>query len=197
MRNLTVLLITAFCAGCALTPDQIQKAPLLPNQAIVFDIDGTLTPTPAAISIAREDAANAVRLYADKGYKIIYLSARIPLFQAGIPKWLKENDFPEGSIHVPTAEDSSNHAIFKVNILRQYKENGWVFKAAYGDSGTDFEAYNDNSVRIEEDNVFALLREGNTSCEMEDKENGRKGWKKCLASWTEHMGEIRASLKNE
>nr|SPS05628.1 conserved exported protein of unknown function [Candidatus Nitrotoga fabula] len=85
MRNLTFLLVTVLCAGCALTPDQIQKAPLLPNQAIVFDIDGTLTPYPAAISIARQDAARAVHLYADKGYKIIYLSARIPLFQPGYP----------------------------------------------------------------------------------------------------------------
>ena len=89
MRNLTILLLALLCASCALRSFEIQKTPLKPDQAVVFDIDGTLTPKVSAIFTAREDAANAVRLYADKGYKIVYLSARPNLLQAGIPNWLK------------------------------------------------------------------------------------------------------------
>ena len=182
MRNLTVLLVVMLCAGCALLPFEIQKAPLKPDQAVVFDIDGTLTPSPFAIFTARDDAANAVRLFADKGYKIIYLSARVKLFQAGIPNWLKQNRFPEGSIHVPeTAEDSSDHAAFKTRILNSYKTNGWKFVAAYGDSSTDFEAY--ANVRIEKAHVFALQRAGETKCQ--------EGiWEACLSSWAEHIDVI-------
>ena len=124
--------------SCALLSFEIQKAPLKPGQAVVFDIDGTLTPSRLAIYTAREDAAKAVRVFADAGYKIIYLSARTQLFQSGIPNWLKENHFPEGSINVPqTDKDSSDHAAFKERVLNAYKKNGWTFVAAYGDSVTD------------------------------------------------------------
>ena len=53
------------CVSCTLMSFEVQKAPLKPDQAVVFDIDGTLTPKPSAIYTARDDAANAVRLFAD------------------------------------------------------------------------------------------------------------------------------------
>jgi len=163
-------------------PFEVQKAPLKQDQAVVFDIDGTLTPKPSAIFTARDDAASAVRLYADKGYKIIYLSARIAIFQANIPNWLKENHFPEGSIHVPqTATDSSDHAAFKKRILDIYKANGWKLVAAYGDSSTDFQAYAEAGIK--RNYVFALQRAGETSCQPGI-------WAKCFSSWSEQMDFI-------
>lgn len=186
MRNLVSLPIILLCVSCGLLPFEIQKTPLKPDQAVVFDIDGTLTPSPSAIFTARDDAANAVRLYADEGYKIIYLSARIKLFQTGIPNWLKENRFPEGSIHVPeTAEDGSDPVAFKKRILEGYKTNGWTFVAAYGDSSRDFEAY--AKIGIDKDHVFALQRAGEAKCQ-------EGAWKRCLRSWTEDMDAIRAAL---
>ncbi len=182
MRKLAVVLMVMLCTSCALAPFEIQKAPLKPDQAVVFDIDGTLTPSLLAIYTAREDASKAVCVFADAGYKIIYLSARIQLFQSGIPSWLKENHFPEGSIIVPqTDEDSSDHTAFKKRVLYAYKKNRWTFVAAYGDSSTDFDAYTE--VGISEDRVFALRRKGETSCEP-----GR--WKQCLSGWTEHISFI-------
>lgn len=184
MRNLMILQVVLLCTGCALQPFEIQKAPLKPDQAVVFDIDGTLTPKILAIYIVRDDAANAVRLYADKGYKIIYLSARPQPFQTGIPDWLKKNHFPEGSIHVSeTAKDTSDPEAFKKRILGEYKEKGWKFVAAYGDSPTDFEAYKD--VGIQKDRIFALLREGDDKCQSDESK-----WSECLHSWTEHMDKI-------
>jgi hypothetical protein len=181
MRNLSILLVVMLCTSCALLPFEIQKTPLKPDEAVVFDIDGTLTPNPSAIFIAREDAAKAVNLFANKGYKIIYLSARIKFFQAGIPNWLKENSFPEGSIHVPqTAEDSSDHAAFKKRILSNYKTNGWKFVAAFGDSSTDFEAYADAGIT----HVFALQRTGESNCQP-----GK--YEKCWSTWSGHDVEIK------
>ena len=182
MRKLAAVLMVTLSASCALLPYDIQKAPLKPDQAVVFDIDGTLTPTRLAILTARVDAADAVRVFADAGYKILYLSARTRIFQSCIPNWLKKNHFPEGSINVPqTDEDRSDHAAFKMRVLRAYIANGWTFVAAYGDSSTDFVAY--GKVGISEDRVFALQREGETSCEP-----GR--WKKCLSGWTDHISFI-------
>jgi len=165
-----------------LAPFEVQKAPLKPDKAVVFDIDGTLTPKVSAIFTVRDEAASAVQLFADEGYKIIYLSARITLFQANIPNWLKKNHFPEGSIHVPeTSADRSDHAAFKKRILDIYKENGWRFVAAYGDSSTDFQAYAEAG--INKNTVFALQRAGETSCQP-------GVWAKCFSSWSEQMDNI-------
>lgn len=188
MRNLFILWVVMLCSGCALPPFEAQKTPLKPDQAVVFDIDGTLTPSPLAIFTARDDAANAVHLFADRGYKIIYLSARIKPFQAGIPNWLKENHFPEGSIHLPeTAQDSRDPAAFKQRVLDIYKTNGWKFVAAYGDSSTDFDAY--DRAGIPKAAVFALQRRGEDKCQ-----DGK--WKACLKGWTEHLDFITKSVQS-
>lgn len=189
MKKIAVVLIVFMCTSCTLLSFEIQKAPLKSDQAVVFDIDGTLTPRPWMIYTAREDAARAVRVFADAGYKIIYLSARIQLFQSGIPNWLKENHFPEGSIHVPQSDkDSSDHAAFKERVLNAYIKNGWKIVAAYGDSDTDFDAY--SRVGIIKERVFGLLRTGEKTCQ------GDSGvWSKCLHSWAEHINDISVILK--
>ena len=180
MRNLSILLVVMLCTSCALLPYEIQETPLKPDEAVVFDIDGTLTPSPSAIFTARQDAAKAVNLIANKGYKIIYLSARPTFLQAGIPNWLKENRFPEGSIHVPqTAADSSDPAGFKKRILSSYKAKGWKFVAAFGDSTTDFEAYADAGIT----HVIALKRVGASECQP-----GK--YEKCWSSWSGHDEDI-------
>ena len=182
MRNLCILLTIILCSSCQLRTFDIPKAPLKPEQAVIFDIDGTLTPKPSAYSKTREDAAHAVRLFADNGYKIIYLSARRKIFQFIIPRSLVKGGFPEGSIQVPqTSTDSSDHAAFKIRIMKEYQENGWTLVAAYGDSSTDFQAY--AAVGIDKESVFALRRVGDDSCQPGI-------WAKCLDSWSEHIDRI-------
>ena len=64
-------------AGCAQLPARPVPPPTMAGEAlVVFDIDGTLTPAVAAVFQVRPDAAAAVRAYAAKGYRIIYLSTR-------------------------------------------------------------------------------------------------------------------------
>lgn len=182
MRNLIILLIVMLCSSCALPPADIPNAPQEKAPAVVFDIDGTLTPRPIEVWEARDNATKVVQLFADKGYKIIYLSARPKLFQANIPNWLKKEGFPDGSVNVPeTAEDEKDAAHFKTRILRDFQAHGWKIEFAFGDSTTDFDAY--AAVGIPKERVFALQREGETSCQ--------KGtWQACLTGWAEHMNSI-------
>ncbi len=180
MRIINVLLIFLLCSGCGqLAPKDVPTAMTMGAKAIVFDIDGTLTPDVNSVFQARPDAAKAVRIYADKGYTIIYLSTRISQLQAGIPDWLKSNGFPEGNIHVAqTNEDHNNPDIYKLRMLREYVTKGWNIVLAFGDSTTDFKAY--AGADIPRDHVFALLRESKSKCEPGD-------WVECLSGWTEHL----------
>jgi len=187
MKNLSILPLALLCTSCTLAAFDIPKAPLKANQAVVFDIDGTLTPKQFAIFTARDDAASSVKLFADNGYKIVYLSARVKFFQSGIPNWLKENNFPEGSIQVPqTSVDTDDHAAFKKRILKEFQKKGWHFIAAYGDSSTDFEAYAE--VGIDKDHIFALQRVGKASCQPGI-------WSKCFHSWTDHKDDIMRMMQ--
>ena len=170
--------------GCALQSHAVRPADDNQSEAVVFDIDGTLTPRPFAIFKVRPEAARAVQSYADQGLAIIYLSARVKLFQSFIPGWLEKNGFPAGSIHVTqTSEDSGDHAAFKQRVLEEYARSGWSFVAAYGDSSTDFEAYAEAG--IEQDRVFALKRTNKESCQPGP-------WAECLADWQDHADTLAA-----
>ena len=172
------MLMLSSCAQLCNSP--IVTAPPEHNQAVVFDIDGTLTPHTYNPWWAREDAAKVAHIFANKGYKIFYLSARIDSLTADIPSWLKDNGFPDGSIYVPqTNEDHSCKAdCFKTRILNELKSHGWNIMFAYGNSSTDFKAYAAAEIPI--DHVFGLLNIEDTLCEKGD-------WIKCLKGWTEHV----------
>lgn len=152
------------------------------REIVVFDVDGTLTPTITEIYTARQDAAKAVQKYADNGYHIVYLSARPLLFQGAIPTLLNKNGFPHGDIIVPkTDAEQDNPTIFKARVLNEYRKHGWGIVAAYGDSDTDFLAY--ANAKIPKERVFALQRAGKEHCE-------HGTWEKCLSVWTEHLEDI-------
>lgn len=187
MRHLSVMLLAALCASCAITPHEIEQASAAQNQAVVFDIDGTLTKRNHAIRTTREGAADAVNAFAEAGLHIIYLSARTPLFQFHIPHWLERHGFPRGSIQVTQSrDDRRDHASFKQRILEAHQALGWTFVAAYGDSSTDFEAY--AKVGMTADRVFALKREGEEACEP-------GSWSACYAGWPEQMDIITALIE--
>lgn len=151
-------------------------------KCVVFDIDGTLTPKVSAINTARSGAATAVQTFADAGYLVIYLSARIRLLQAGVPQWLEENGFPPGRLRLTESrEERKDHAGFKASALDAYHADGCHFVAAYGDSSSDFEAY--ASAGISPQRIFALKREGEESCQA-------GAWAGCYESWEEQMGII-------
>jgi len=175
----TVLLISS-CAQ--LPPADIPTAPKQHASAVVFDIDGTLTPSPLKFWQPRDDAAKVVQNFADKGVKIFYLTARVTLLQSNIPDWLQEHGFPSGGIYVTqNAQDRNDHAQFKARILRELLAHGWKIEYAYGDSSTDFEAY--AAVGIPKPHVFALLRAGDKDCQP-------GVWQACLNGWSSYLNSL-------
>ena len=189
MRNAIIVVLSGLCSSCAQLPyAAIPHASPAHDKAVVFDIDGTLTPDVSAVSEARKDAAEAVRAYAEKGYQIIYLSARVSWLSAAIPDWLRDNGFPEGSTHVAqTRNERSRPEVFKTEVLTSYVAHGWSLAYAYGDSSTDLAAY--AAVGIPTEHVFALLRRGESDCQAGPAAA-------CLAGWTEHLEFLSRSVRN-
>ena len=176
-------------SGCASLPKEtVPVAKQGEAPAIIFDIDGTLTTKPISVFTTRDEAVTAVQTFADAGYEIIYLSARHPYFQWLIPGWLEKNGFPEGALHVPQSRAEHNApARFKASILKQYVENNWTLIAAFGDTTTDFEAY--QAAGIPRQRIYALQRYGAQACQSTVKQ-----WNRCLRGWKEQLGSILSDL---
>jgi phosphatidate phosphatase PAH1 len=152
----------------------------------VLDIDGTLTPENIDVYEPRPGAADALSALSKKGYKIIYVTTRVPLFQSGLPDWLRQNGFPTGSLHVAQTDEDRDHAEnFKARILASYVQLGWNLAYAYGDSSTDFAAYAE--VGIPRERVFALKRRGSKDCLAGI-------YQTCLEGWTEHLPYIEREI---
>ncbi|MEO6227603.1 MAG: hypothetical protein ABIO61_07075 [Thermomonas sp.] len=176
---LLALVATAIgLGGCAhLSAVVVPQAVADASGIVVFDVDGTLTPTVARIFSVRPDAAAAVRTFAERGHRIVYLTARAPALQGTLRAFLSRNGFPPGDLVAP--KDWSEHeapAAFKARVLADYRAHGWGIAAAYGDSSSDFEAY--ARAGIPRERVFALRRVGATHCQP-------GVWSTCLAGWAQ------------
>lgn len=183
MRHWIAAVVVLVCGSCSQLPSaDVPFAPTDNARAVVFDIDGTLTPTPLKYRSVRRDAAGTVRHFADRGWEIVYLTARVGPLQSGIPDWLREHGFPEGGVYVTeTAEDRADHARFKTRILRDFLAHGWKIEFAYGDSSSDFDAY--AAAGIPKQRVFALRREGKEHCQP-------GVWNACLTGWTDYLHSL-------
>lgn len=166
-------------SGCAhlakvVVPQAVMDAPGI----VVFDVDGTLTPTVTKIFSARPDASAVARLYAERGHRIVYLTARAPALQGTLQNFLTRNKFPPGDLVVPKDRaEQVAPADFKAAALSNYRAHGWDIIAAYGDSSTDFDAY--ARAGIPRDRVFALKRVGAPRCQP-------GVWSICLLGWESH-----------
>lgn len=187
MRHLVLAFAASAMWDCAQIPPVAVPSPSpSQGQAVVLDIDGTLTPKDIDVFEPRPGAADALNALSEKGYKIVYLSTRIPLFQSGLPDWLRQGAFPSGSLHVAqTAEERDKADKFKAQVLAAYVKAGWRLAYAYGDSSTDFAAYAEAGIPIER--VFALKRRGSKACQ--------EGiYQTCLDGWTEHLTYIEREI---
>lgn len=162
-----------------------EPVPAGPGTAVVVDIDGTLTPDVPAIYEVRPDAVAALQAFKEKGYQIVYASVREPIFQGRLRHWLfVENHFPRGPLHVgQTKEDRSDPATFKAKVLQAYANGGWKLAYAYGDSKSDFIAY--QAAGVPPDHTFALKRRGTDRCNA-------PAVVRCLGSWSESLPYIRS-----
>jgi phosphatidate phosphatase PAH1 len=187
MRLLTLSSIALSISGCALIPPtEVPLASATQRQAVVLDIDGTLTPKDLDVFEPRLSAADALGALSKKGYKIVYVTTRIPLYQSTLPAWLQQNGFPAGSLHVAqTSEERANPSDYKTRILALYRQAGWSLDYAYGDSSTDFTAY--AKAGVPREHVFALKRRDAKDCQV-------GVYQACLNGWTEHLPYIEREI---
>ena len=167
-------------AGCAsIAPANVATSPEQHRHVVVLDIDGTLTPHNLYVFEVRPAAPQVLQAYARKGYTIIYLTTRIPLFQPPLAAWLRDNGFPPGTLHVAqSAAERDDAASFKAAILKQYQAAGWQLAYAYGDSPSDFDAY--ARAGMPRARVYALKRRHAMDCAGDH-------FGTCLDGWTEHL----------
>ena len=129
------------------------------EQAVVFDIDGTLTigdseivrevledPVGDYSPEMRKGAVEVVKAIAAKGYRIIYITGRPETLTGKTREWLEEKDFPPGALRttdrtsqvMPTARGVER---FKTDVLTDLTARGLNIFAAYGNATTDIAAY--------------------------------------------------------
>ncbi len=187
MRLVLLATLPAVVVGCAQIPPADVVAPQSPGRKVaVFDIDGTLTPQNLYVFEARPGAASVVAAFKDKGYAIVYITTRVPLYQSPLIGWLRDNGFPQGTLHVAQTKDERDHpSAFKRAMLQRYTTAGWQLAYAYGDSDTDFSAY--AAAGIDSSHVFALKRRFASTCEP-------GVYQACLDSWLTHMTYIDSAV---
>lgn len=180
---LATVALAPVLGGCAhVSAVVVPQAAVGAPGIVVFDVDGTLTPSVARIFSVRADAAAVVRIYAARGHRIVYLTARAPALQGTLRAFLSDHGFPPGDLVVP--KDRAEHgkpAAFKARALAEYLAHGWDISGAYGDSSTDFEAY--ARAGIPRERVFALLRAGASHCQP-------GVWTSCLVGWEQQRQKL-------
>jgi len=129
------------------------------EQAVVFDIDGTLTTGDSEIvrevledqvgdysPEMRVGAVEVVKAVAAKGYRTIYITGRPETLTGRTRKWLEEKGFPPGAVRTT---DKSSQVMpttrgvekFKTDVLTDLTARGLNIYAAYGNALTDIAAY--------------------------------------------------------
>lgn len=128
------------------------------TQVIITDIDGTMTLSDEELFTQIQDgnydplengsAAEMMRLWNDKGFTVVYLTARPHQFRTETRVWLRDHNFPTGPLI------SSNTLVIN-DAARTYKRTwgrrltedfGWEIVAAYGNATSDIEAYEDAGI---------------------------------------------------
>lgn len=170
------LFCTAFALGAILSaaacgdddsglpPAGVDCADLSPAPAIVTDIDETLTLSdeeflqqvlePDYVPEAREGSVALVKGYYERGYRILYLTARAETLELmdGTPareateQWLQDLGFPLNPdrtrvVLAPDSVSGAETAAYKQGALEGLEAEGWDFAYAYGNATTDIDAY--------------------------------------------------------
>ncbi|MCB9548809.1 MAG: hypothetical protein H6706_23640 [Myxococcales bacterium] len=126
------------------------------RQAVVFDVDGTLTIGDSEIfqevllgsdPEMYEGALDVVWAWADAGYFIVYMTGRPYFLNPATRRWLERHGFPPGPVRTT---DSLSEALPTADGVQTYKRN-WInhlresagldFVAAYGNADTDVCGY--------------------------------------------------------
>lgn len=122
------------------------------TQAVLFDIDGTLTQSDfeqlldypgIAYADPKPGAFDLVQSYMDKGYQVIYLTARVYWYARGTREWLDYMGLPQGFLRTSLSNEISlfKTADYKASFIDSVQAKGVEVVRAYGNATTDAEAY--------------------------------------------------------
>ena len=138
--------------SCAAHYDFLLKAG---SKVVVTDIDGTLTASDGELLSQLTDityvpkimgaADKMLQAWAQKGYPIIYLTARTHVLRMESRLWLDDIGAPTGPLI--TANGGKNDDVYKTLWMnRMIHDFGWNVVAAYGNADTDITAYKNAGV---------------------------------------------------
>lgn len=125
---------------------------------ILTDIDGTMTLSDEELFSQIADgsydpkenasASAMMNLWSDKGYPIVYLTARPHAFRAETRAWLDAHGFPVGAVVTASSLvfDESAREYKRSWVNRVLTDFGWEVVAAYGNATSDIDAYEDAGV---------------------------------------------------
>lgn len=138
------------------------------TEAVVFDIDGTLTASDREVfkelkalledrryvPAVRPGATAVARQWASRGYLVVYVTARPDNLRAATRAWLASQGFPPGPVllsnRVRDVIPGDAVREFKHDTLAQLTEKGLVrLVAGYGNAATDVAVYRDAGVPAE------------------------------------------------
>jgi hypothetical protein len=152
------------------------------TSVVVFDIDGTLTADEGSNGV-QPSAAAAVDAYVDKGYTVVYVTARWNLLEGSTRSWLSSNGFPELPLFMAPGIlfTDQQRVDFKTDALADIEDSMEEVLYAYGDSSSDFAAY--ANAGVARSNVYALRRASAATCQS-------GAWNTCLSGYTGHLAFI-------
>ncbi|MDW6001426.1 hypothetical protein SBX37_00690 [Vibrio mangrovi] len=162
------------------------------SDAILFDIDGTLTLTDfeevgdyLGISTAKayNYATDVVNAYKNKNYRIIYVTGRPYWLAKDSREWLALKQIPMAHLHTnPNGEifQPSDVAVYKGDYIRQLIDSGVNIVRAYGNATTDIEAYADAG--IAKSNTYII-----------GKHAGEEGTQALGEDYSEHYATVVAN----
>lgn len=133
---------------------------------VVTDVDGTLTTQETeeftalltgSLPNANTDAAQALGVLADRGYRIFYLTARPEFLGGRTREFLSAQGFPLGLVHTTltyTGATGASAATFKTQELSDIAARGLVPSWAFGNTDSDAEAFSNAGISPAEHRVM-------------------------------------------
>jgi hypothetical protein len=129
------------------------------TEVVITDIDGTITLDDAQFTkqvsedptydpLLNKSADEVMKKWGEKGYHVIYLSARPFSLRGPTRAWLHEKGVPFGPLITASSFvfGDSARQYKRTNVSTMKNTFGWKIVAAYGNADSDYQAYEDAGI---------------------------------------------------